>query len=109
MGGEASRVLPDGTNEVLYSDPNELLRKTPLFYQYVVEPRLEDGFEQAYKHAETHFGGRNFYMEKLKANLSYLDQILDSDDFTMLRRKPVCFLGDDEDFDPNAALDADPG
>jgi hypothetical protein len=108
LGGEASRKLPDGSDEVLYADPNELLRKTPLFYQYVVEPRLEDGFEQAYKHAETHFGGRNLYMDKLQANLGYLDQILNKDDFTMLRRKPVCFLGDDENFDPNAALELQP-
>jgi hypothetical protein len=104
LGGEASRTLPDGTEEVLYADSHELLRKTPLFYQYVVQPRLEDGFRQSYKHAATHFGGRNLYMEMLESNLNYLNEVLDKDDFDLLRRKPVCFLGDDESFDPDMPL-----
>jgi len=106
IGGEASRRLPDGSEELLYADPQELLKKTPLFYQYVVEPRLEDGFEQVYKHAATHFGGPNHYMDLLRANLDYLERVLDADDFSMLRRKPVCFLGDDESFDPEIAMEA---
>lgn len=101
VGGEDRRTLEDGTVEMLYQDAEELLRKTPLFYQFVVEPRLDEQFEKVYQHAGTHFGGSNLYMSLLHKNLDYLKVVLDADDFSMLRRKPVCYLAEGEDFDPD--------
>ena len=95
VGGEARTVKPDGSVEVLYATAQELLGKTPLFYEFVVKPRIEEGFRASYRHAETHFGGVNLYMDELEKNLTHLKRVLDADDWGLLRRRPAAFMAED--------------
>lgn len=105
VGGEARTVKPDGSVEVLYTSAQELLGKTPLFYEFVVKPRIEDGFRASYRHAETHFGGVNLYMQELDKNFEHLKRVLDADDFSLLRRRPQAFLAEGVESTESAVAD----
>jgi hypothetical protein len=53
--------------------------------------RLDGEFGGAYRYFEVVLGGRNAYMEAIERNLEYLEQILQTQQWSMLRRQPPCF------------------
>ncbi len=57
--------------------------------------RLEGEFEHAYRYVEPLFGGRNPYLEAIDRNLGYLDRVLRTERWPMLRRNPPLFTSDD--------------
>lgn len=89
VAGATQRVAADGTVTVLYESPEDLLRKTPGFYNHLVKRRMECDFEHAYRYVEAHFGGANPYMRALERNLAFLQEMIDRDDFSALHRRPV--------------------
>ena len=67
LGGIARRKMPDGQVKVIYKSGKDLLSKTPAFYVNAMK-RLDEKLHQAYRYAETHFGGQNLYMQEMEKN-----------------------------------------
>jgi hypothetical protein len=87
--GADRTTSPSGETVVLYSAPEDLLRKTPGFYEYLVKPRLEGEFSHAYRYIAAHFGGHDPYAVAMQRNLDFLREMIERNDFSRLIRKPV--------------------
>jgi hypothetical protein len=90
LGGVA---LPcdDGKAQVKYASGLDLLRQTPDFVSDVRVKRLDGDFHGAYRYLEVLYGGHNPYIEAIERNLEYLRQILRSESWQLLRRRPPIF------------------
>jgi hypothetical protein len=90
LGGVA---LPfsDGNPQVKYASGLDLLRQTPDFVMDVRTKRLDREFHRAYQHLDVLYGGRNPYMESIDRNVEYLRQVLRSESWQLLRRRPPIF------------------
>ncbi|TCS36950.1 hypothetical protein EDC30_105172 [Paucimonas lemoignei] len=89
LGGLTTRRHADGSVEVIYGSRQELLSKTPAFYQAMVRKRLDKDFQEGYRYLETLFDGRNPYLEAIERNIAYLQQVLDDGHSEKrLRRRP---------------------
>jgi hypothetical protein len=90
LGGVA---LPceDGSPQVKYASGLDLLRQTPEFVGEVRRKRLDGDFHGAYHWLETLYGGRNPYMEAIDRNIEFLRQVLRSESWQLLRRRPPIF------------------
>jgi hypothetical protein len=86
-GGITRRRLPDGKEEVLYLSGDDLVRKTPLFYQGATR-RLNTDLGGAHRYAQDHFGGQDLYMKELKKNIEFARAIKDEADRIALKRTP---------------------
>jgi len=95
LGGVA---LPfsDGNPQVKYASGLDLLRQTPDFIADVRAKRLDGDFARAYRHLEILYGGRNPYIEAIDRNVEYLRQILRSENWQLLRRRPPIFAATDD-------------
>ena len=89
LGGMTEHTTGDGAVRIRYASPEDLLRKTPAFYENEVRRRLDEDFDGVYRYAAACLGGRNLYMEELENNIAYLRFVLDQGDFGMLRRSPA--------------------
>ena len=106
MGGMAERRMPDGRVVVLYSSPRDLLQKTPNFYAATLDARLDGTFAGAHAYAARHFGGQSLYMEAVRHNMQHLKQVIEHNDWSLLRRRPACFTA--ESMSKQAAGDTRP-
>jgi hypothetical protein len=90
LGGVA---LPfsDGNPQVKYASGLDLLRQTPDFVMDVRTKRLDREFHRAYRYLDVLYGGRNPYMESIDRNVEYLRQVLRSESWQLLRRRPPIF------------------
>jgi hypothetical protein len=90
LGGVA---LPftQGYPQVKYASGLDLLRQTPEFVSDVREKRLDREFHGAYRYLEILYGGRNPYLEAIERNVEYLRQVLRSENWQLLRRRPPIF------------------
>ena len=95
LGGVA---LPfsGGYRQVKYASGLDLLRQTPEFIEDVRSKRLEQDFGAAYHWLEILFGGRNPYMEAIDRNVEYLRQVLRSENWQLLRRRPPIFAATED-------------
>jgi len=91
LGGVALPLAANGGRRVKYASGLDLLRQTPEFVTEVRSKRLDGAFGGAYRYVEPLFGGRNLYIEAIERNLEYLRQVLRSESWHMLRRKPPIF------------------
>jgi hypothetical protein len=91
LGGIAMPNNKDGNPSIKYRSGLDVLRQTPEFVQDVRRTRLDGEFASVYRHLEVLFNGRNPYMESIQANLDYLDEVLRTGGWPMLRRDPPCF------------------
>jgi hypothetical protein len=78
---------------VRYKSGKDLLRKTPEFYQLVTRDRLNSKFNRVYRYAEVLYDGRNPYVDAMKVNITHLIRVLQTNDWTLLRREPAYYLG----------------
>ncbi|MBS0365823.1 MAG: hypothetical protein JSR67_08385 [Proteobacteria bacterium] len=90
LGGVAL-PLNQGYRQVKYASGLDLLRQTPEFIDDVRNKRLDREFHGVYRYLEVLYGGRNPYMEAIDRNLDYLRQILRSESWQLLRRRPPVF------------------
>jgi hypothetical protein len=90
LGGVALPVSEQGP-QVKYASGLDLLRQTPEFISEVREKRLERDFQGAYRYLEILYDGRNPYIEAIDRNLDYLRQVLRSESWQLLRRRPPIF------------------
>ncbi len=93
VGGVAVENAKPGEYMVRYKSGNDLLRKTPAFYQQVMRERLNAKFNRVYRYIEVLYDGQNPYIDAIRNNMTHLVRILESGDWSLLRRKPAVFLG----------------
>lgn len=88
LGGMARKPNAAGGVDVIYSSGEDLLRKTPAFYDKMVKKRLDSDFERGYRYLEAVFDGANPYLQAIERNMTYLQRILDDGRLAaMLRRQ----------------------
>lgn len=87
-GGLDRIVQSDGVECLLYSSAEDLLRKTPWFFESVIIKRLEYDLRGVYRYLDDHFGGQNPYVNAMFVNIAFLKELVDSDNFSRLRRHP---------------------
>jgi len=80
-----------GHPNILYASGIDLLKKTPEFFDAMSNNRLESKFNRAYRYVEPLYAGRNPYYEFIDQNLTYLTHVIESEDWSSLRRNPPCF------------------
>jgi len=81
--GMLARHAPDGG----FISSEEMIFRTPMFFEHAMRERLDGVLKGAYRHAEQHFFPEsNFYMEALEKNRDYLIQVVEHRDVSMLRR-----------------------
>ena len=94
LAGMATGKTPDGGVHVRYGSGLDLLRQTPGFVAMVVRDRLDGEFGGAYHCVEPLFGGHNPYMATIRQHVGYLQQVLRTENWPLLRRNPPCFTHD---------------
>jgi hypothetical protein len=95
LGGIAAVHGADGALQVRYSSGLDLLRQTPRFVRETRVKRLEAEFQHAYRYLEPLFDGRNPYIEAIDRNLAFLDRVLRTERWPLLRRNPPLFTSED--------------
>jgi len=93
LGGIALSTA-DGKPQVRYASGLDLLRQTPQFVASTRATRLDGHFDRAYRYLELLFDGCNPYIEAIDRNMQYLDQVLRSESWRMLRRRPPLHAAD---------------
>lgn len=86
LGSVARETLPDGREIVRYASPEDLIYKTPGFYEYVARDRINRKLGAADRYAEAHFNGPSLYQAEIDANMSYLREAIERADLGRLRR-----------------------
>jgi len=86
LGSIAREKLPDGREIVRYSSPEDLIYKTPGFYEYVARDRINRKLGAADRYAEAHFDGPSLYQAEIDSNMGYLRDAIESADLNRLRR-----------------------
>ena len=85
-GKIARERLPDGHEVVRYASPEDLIIKTPGFYEYVARTRIQRKLGNVDRYAEAHFDGPNLYQAEIDRNMDFLRETIETADFTRLRR-----------------------
>lgn len=93
VGGVAVESAGPGEYMVRYKSGKDLLEKTPAFYQQVMRERLNAKFNRVYRYIEVLYNGSNPYIDAIRTNIMHLVHILETGDWSLLRREPACFLG----------------
>lgn len=93
VGGVAVENSKPGEYLVRYKSGEDLLQKTPAFYQQVMRERLNSKFNRVYRYLEVLYDGTNPYIDAIRNNMNHLVRIIETGDWSLLRRKPACFLG----------------
>ena len=86
LGEVAREKLPDGREVVRYASPEELIIKTPGFYEYVARNRIEKKLGSADRFAESHFDGPSLYQSEIERNMDFLRQVIETAELGRLRR-----------------------
>ena len=87
VGGIAKQKTPKG-EVVVFRDAEDLLRKTPAFYQNAAK-RLDVDLGGAYRFANRHFGGNDFYMEAVRQNIRFVERLSAQPRIELRRQPPV--------------------
>jgi hypothetical protein len=95
LGGVAMPTGGTGKS-VKYASGLDLLRQTPGFVANTRATRLDGDFGRSYRYLETLFEGQNPYIESIDRNMQYLEQVLRSESWRMLRRNPPLHAADPE-------------
>jgi hypothetical protein len=93
LGGVALSTS-NGAPQVKYASGLDLLRQTPEFVAHTRRARLDGEFHGAYHCLELLFDGQNPYMESIDRNMEFLDQVLRSESWRLLRRQPPLHAAD---------------
>ena len=69
-----------------YSSPDDLIIKTPGFYEYVARTRIQKKLDAADRYAESHFDGPSLYQSEIERNMDFLRATIETADLGRLRR-----------------------
>jgi hypothetical protein len=86
-GGLAARDKADRRESVRFKSAEDLVVKTPGFYKSAMA-RLNNQLGGVYRYAETHFGGRNYYIETIYNSIPFATKVSKERDLSLLRRLP---------------------
>jgi len=100
LGGVALPLSNASSQQVRYASGLDLLRQTPQFVSETRSKRLDGEFNRAYRYLEVLFDGANPYLDSIERNMGYLQQVLRSESWRMLRRNPPLYAAD-----PNTLAD----
>jgi hypothetical protein len=93
--GEVAVNIESTGSHAIYQSGRDLLQKTVDFYQKSAQKRLEQGFNRAYRFIEAvSEDGGNPYIRFIRKNMAFLDQIRQTGDWSVLRRRPPCVVPD---------------
>jgi hypothetical protein len=85
--GEIARErMPDGREVVRYTSADDLIIKTPGFYEYVARARIDKKLGGVDRYAEAHFGGQSLYQSEIERNMNFLRATIETADLHRLRR-----------------------
>jgi hypothetical protein len=102
LAGIAQRLDSTGNKKVLFSSPQDLVIKTPGFYQSA-KKRMEESLQGAYRFVEKHFNGQNLYIEEIEKNIQFAEYVIaHGADIGMLQRTPPKTPGSDRVFPETA-------
>jgi hypothetical protein len=85
-GSVARERLPGGHELVRFASPQDLIIKTPGFYEYVARTRMQKKLGAVERYAEAHFDGPNLYQAEIDRNMNFLRETIETADFSRLRR-----------------------
>jgi len=85
-GKIAREQLADGREIVRYSSPDDLIIKTPGFYEYVARTRIQKKLDAADRYAESHFDGPSLYQSEIDRNMDFLRETIETANLERLRR-----------------------
>ena len=91
LGGIATRNLIGARALPVYASGEELVHRTPTFYQNALR-RLDLQLARAYDYAATHFGGPNFYLLEMQKNVRHAQLVAQEPGTGWLRRQPPSTL-----------------
>jgi len=85
----AAGVAGPAVNSGLYRSPEELIYKTPQFFNHVLHERLENVLHGVHSYARSYFlPQKDRYREAVEKNLVYLERIVKEKNMNLLRRQP---------------------
>lgn len=96
IGGVAVAVNDDGHPALVYESGEDLLRKTPEFFQFGARKRLDEEFDRTYRFIEPLFDGKNPYIEAINRNIRYLQCVIDTNNWAGLRRSPPVYVAEED-------------
>jgi hypothetical protein len=94
LAGVALGRSTEGYVNTRYGSGLDLLRKTPAFVTTMRKDRLDGSFGGAYRYLDVLFNGRNPYIETIDQHMGFLNKVLRSGNFSLLRRSPPVFTRD---------------
>ncbi len=95
LAGTATARNEQGV-QVRFASGLDLLRQTPNFVDSMMRDRLDGQFGRAYRFLEPLFDGKNPYLEAIHQHMDFLQKVLRTQNWQLLRRNPVCYT-----YDPN--------
>ena len=96
LAGTATARNPKGDLQVRFASGLDLLRQTPNFVDATMRDRLDGQFGSAYRYLEPLFAGKNPYLEAIEQHMQFLQRVLRTQNWQLLRRNPICYT-----YDPN--------
>jgi len=96
LAGTATARTQSGGVHVRYGSGLDLLRQTPNFVDTMMRERLDGQFGSAYRYLEPLFEGENPYLLAIRQHMKFLQRVLQTENWRLLRRSPPCFT-----FNPN--------
>lgn len=90
--GSIAREVVDGREVVRYSSADDLIAKTPGFYEYVARTRIDKKLGGVDRYAEAHFSGPSLYQSEIDRNLSFLRDAIATSEFARRLRRSVYSL-----------------
>lgn len=87
LGGEPRDDAPNP----VYASAADLVRKSPAFMDQIWRDRMDGYFEGVYRHAASHFGNGNRYVDAVRKRRRQLDEAIDRNELRpALRRQIDC-------------------
>jgi hypothetical protein len=86
LGNVAREIAADGRELVRYASPEDLIIKTPGFYEYVARARIDRKLGGSDRYIEAHFEGPNPYQSEIDRNMGFLRTAIENADLKRLRR-----------------------
>jgi hypothetical protein len=89
LGSVAREQLDDGREIVRYTSPQDLIVKTPGFYEYVARARIDRKLDNVARFVRAHFDGPDPYQGEIDRNIDFLRRAVESAELNRLRR--MCY------------------
>jgi hypothetical protein len=86
-GGIARETLLNGREVVNYRSANDVMLKTPDYYDKVACKRIQGQLGGADRYAEAHFGGANLYRNEIETTMRFLRTAIQDDELARMRRQ----------------------